>query len=475
MKLQTKLSLSLLATAVIITIYMTFFIQWNFGRGFLDYVKTVEDREIAGLSERLSEFWAHNKDWSFLRGDTPTIYKLYAETLPDEELQKKILGRIANRPNHWRSPKGPLPKIINLPLTRRIYVFDRDQRQIYGHDAIFREKSLRPILYKDSVIGYLGHHPVTVLKEKDQQMLVKEQRQATLLIGVAALLVTFGVSIPFARHLARPVEQLSLATKRLIGGDFSVRLRPKTQDEIGRLTTDFNSLATTLEQNELTQKRWLSDISHELRTPLSILQGEIEAMQDGIRKADKDGLAGLHREVAHLNLLVEDLYQLARAEDGLIYQKDTWDLVAFINEQHKKYVPKFAELGLDLVWECNVDDVSVFADRARLHQVFDNTFHNSLRYTDSGGRVVLALCVTEDIVTLTFDDSAPGVGHEECERLFDRLYRVERSRNRNLGGAGIGLAVCQNIISAHDGTIVAAPSTLGGLSLQITLPVYKQV
>lgn len=475
MKIQTKFSLSLLATAAIITLYMTFFIQWNFGRGFLGYVNKVEDREVAAFGERLGEYWGKNNSWSFLLGDTSVFYKLYAETSTDEELQKKILERIARNPNRWRSPNGSLPNLTNLPLTRRLYIFDQHYKQIYGYDADPNISNLRPILYKEAVVGYLGHHAISVLRQKDQQALVQEQRRATLLIGIAALLITLGMSIPFASHMARPLKELSFATKRLIGGDFSVRLSPKSQDEIGQLTKDVNSLATSLEQNELTQKRWLSDISHELRTPLSILQGEIEAMQDGIHKIDTDGLARLHSEVLHINHLVDDLYQLSRAEDGLIYNKERLDLAQLVAEQHSKYFHKFAMQKLSFTCLCEEDSIFVLADRARMHQVFDNILHNSLHYTDSGGAVCVILECTHNTVNIYFDDSAPGVAGEECRRIFDRLYRVERSRNRNLGGAGIGLAVCQNIIKAHDGKIDSKPSDLGGLSLHITLPLQKCV
>lgn len=475
MKIQTKLSLSLLVTAVVITMYMTFFIQWNFGRGFLHYVNSVEDREVVEVGERLGEFWAKNNDWSFLSGDSATFYKIYAETLSDGALQKKILEKINRSSSHWSSPKGILPPFANLPLIRRLYVFDRNYIQLYGYDAHPESGHLLPVLYKDAVVGYLGHHPVSVLKQKDQQTLVREQKRATLLIGIAALLITFGMSIPFARQMARPLKELSMATRRLIGGDFSVRLYPKTRDEIGQLTKDFNSLATSLEHNEITQKRWLTDISHELRTPLAILQGEIEAMQDGIRKTDQEGLASLHREVLHINHLVEDLYQLSRAEDGLIYNKESLNLVELIKEQANKYSHEFIQQELSFDYLCQESSILVLADRSRILQVIDNVFHNSLRYTDSGGGVKVKLEVVGQVVRLSCDDSAPTVALNECSQIFDRLYRVDRSRNRNLGGAGIGLAVCQNIIKAHDGKIVAMPSSMGGLSLQIILPLQKGI
>ncbi|HEY6009101.1 MAG TPA: ATP-binding protein, partial [Geobacteraceae bacterium] len=243
-------------------------------------------------------------------------------------------------------------------------------------------------------------------------------------------------------------------------------------DELGRLAEDFNSLAMTLEQNEKARRQWVADISHELRTPLAVLRGEIEALQDGVRQANPETIHSLHGEVLRLGRLVDDLYQLSLSDVGaLTYRKEELDLTELLDEALAAFGPEFTQKGITLTAHIPRDGRAVvFGDPARLHQLFANLLDNALKYTDSGGELIIRLVCDEARARLDFQDTAPGVSPYDLERLFDRLYRVEASRNRAAGGAGLGLAICRNIVEAHAGTITAQPSPLGGVRIILTLP-----
>jgi two-component system sensor histidine kinase BaeS len=174
----------------------------------------------------------------------------------------------------------------------------------------------------------------------------------------------------------------------------------------------------------------------------------------------------------HLSRLVDDLYQLSLADIGaLTYRKEPINLGEALLEAIEFFRGEFETRNIRITHEIpTVGSLTLLADDRRLHQLFSNLLENSLRYTDSGGELRIRLAKGENQATIVFEDSAPGVPEDKLQRLFDRLFRVEGSRSRATGGAGLGLAMCKNIVEAHDGTIVARPSPLGGLWVEITLP-----
>jgi two-component system sensor histidine kinase BaeS len=244
-----------------------------------------------------------------------------------------------------------------------------------------------------------------------------------------------------------------------------------SSDELGRLAGDFNAMALTLEMNEKARRQWLADISHELRTPLAVLQGEIEALLDGIRTVTPETIRSLHAETLRLNRLVNDLYQLSLSDLGtLSYHKEDLDPAVVLRDSVDSFRSEFDRKSIRL--EADIPDrtdATVFADPERLSQLFANLLDNSLKYTDAGGMLVVRLRGGSNGVTVEFEDSAPGVPGEALGRLFDRLYRVEGSRARESGGAGLGLAICKNIVEAHAGTITAQASPRGGILIRIVL------
>lgn len=219
----------------------------------------------------------------------------------------------------------------------------------------------------------------------------------------------------------------------------------------------------------------MADISHELRTPLAVLRGELEAIQDGIRKFTPDSIASLQAEVATLTKLVEDLHQLSMSDEGaLTYQKSSVDIINLLEVAAGAFRERFASRGLSIGVSLP-ESATIFGDRDRLMQLFNNLLENSLRYTDSGGGLQISARQSGQMLILDFADSAPGVTDEQLERLVERFYRTEGSRNRASGGSGLGLAICLNIVAAHGGTLRAGHSPLGGVSIKVELPLERNL
>jgi two-component system sensor histidine kinase BaeS len=215
----------------------------------------------------------------------------------------------------------------------------------------------------------------------------------------------------------------------------------------------------------------MADVSHELRTPLGVLHGELEALEDGVRTLDAAALRSLRGEVLTLHKLVDDLYQLSLADVGaLSYRKAELDLREIIDDTAGAFGERLRSSGLALQMDLPPDPLPAFGDARRLRQLFANLLENSCRYTDAGGALRLHARREGRQMLIDLHDSAPGVGAEHLPRLFDRFFRVEASRSRRSGGAGLGLSICQRIVEAHEGRIEARASPMGGLWLRVELP-----
>jgi len=254
-----------------------------------------------------------------------------------------------------------------------------------------------------------------------------------------------------------------------------VRVPVDSGDELGRLATNFNALALALENTARARRQWVADISHELRTPLTFLRSQVEAILDGVRTQNTVSMTSLHNEIMRLQRLVDDLYQLAMSDVGShTYHKEEVDLAAIVEEAVSTFRPAFASKGIVLDGQGTPEEARLLGDPDRLRQLFTNILENSLKYTNPAGEVRVRLADSHGVITFDVEDSAPGVQEEDRARLFDRLFRVESSRSRASGGAGLGLAICKNIVEAHDGSIEARASALGGVWIHGELPSFRR-
>lgn len=468
--IQYKLFGAMLFAALAVVGYMAVVIQWSFDRGFLDYVNTEEQTEINRLAKLIEAKYAQDKSWEWAKGHPLEILKLHASTLPESRRRNKFIKLIEEekipewfyKPEKSRGPRHPLQRTVLL---------DKKGFVIFG----FKDKDdppyLIPIMFHDIEVGRLGLFPPHKLSETHQLLFVEKQKLIILMVGIAAVFITVGISLPLAYHLTKPIRRLSLAAKKLNTGDYSTRVSVKAEDELGRLSQDFNALAQTLEENEKTRKQWVSDIAHELRTPLTSLRGEIEALQDGIRKPGKQTYSNLHHGIVRLGRLVEDLYDLAESDLGSIsIIPEDLDFVELTSLEIASHQQEAEQAGLVLEFVRKPNVLLVNGDKQRLQQLIGNLLTNSLKYTHSGGKIQVFLKASQSQAILEIQDTSPGVPDESLSRLFNRLYRVDQSRNRSLGGSGLGLSICTQIINAHGGTITAQHSPLGGLSITVTLP-----
>ena len=300
------------------------------------------------------------------------------------------------------------------------------------------------------------------LHDKAEKHFIKQLRNNFLGLALSLIVAAAIASLVMSRHLLKPIMAISKACEALKNKQWDYRIQSKGRDELAVLARNLDSLAATLQATEAQQKTWLASTSHELKTPLSILQGEIEAMQDGVRSLDTKQLASLMQEVQHLQKLVEDLQ--ASNQQPLSFDFEPLSPAGIIEAQVQKFATKFDEKGI--VLECQLNpQLMLQGDSLRLQQLFCNLLNNSLAYTDSGGRLQITMSETDEHIIIQWQDSTPSVNEAELNQLFDYFYRGESSRNRATGGLGLGLAIVKNIVTGHDAEISASTNAIGGLSL----------
>jgi two-component system sensor histidine kinase BaeS len=305
--------------------------------------------------------------------------------------------------------------------------------------------------------------------ESIERLYLQRQHLAFGAIGIGMLMAALLLGAGLALWLSRRIRSLAQATASLIQGNYDVRLKPSGHDELARLARDFNALAETLAASRLARRQWIADIAHELRTPLSILRGEIEALQDGVRPLDRNALNSLSSEAARLARLIEDLHMLSLSDLGaLSYHKEPVDLSEIASDTID--AQRTALQGKGLRVESNLQPAIISGDADRLAQLFGNLMQNTLRYTDGPGALSVSVRTEPGRVAVDWEDSSPPVPEEDLPRLTERLFRVEGSRSRAGGGSGLGLAIARAIVEAHGGTLAAGASRLGGLRIVMTFP-----
>ncbi len=299
---------------------------------------------------------------------------------------------------------------------------------------------------------------------------------ALLVAGIVAVVVAIVVSLFVTGRITGPVRRMSLVSRRIAAGKYGERVVIKSRDELGELAGNFNQMAEVLQETEHRRLELIGDVAHELRTPLATLEGYLEGLLDGVIESNERTWAKLHDETGRLRRLVDDLQELSRAEAGQVSLNLTpVNPVEIARVALDRISPHYAEKELELKTEIPQNLPLVKADHDRAVQVLTNLLTNSLRYTPTPGKVQLTLRQNDDSVEFIVTDSGVGITPEAMPHLFERFYRVDKSRSRVMGGSGIGLTISKALVEGMGGNILASSPGLGrGSTFSFTLPLAHQ-
>lgn len=456
LSISTKLFVAVLAGVLLVILSMGLATSWSFGRGFLGYINEQALERMATVVPRLAGAYEREGTWEFFRNQPDRWFEVMRPE-PGEQPQTRDLKT---------------PQISDLTgALFRIALLDKDKKRVTGYTRIADDALALPIVVAGDTVGWLAVTPFQSVTEAGGERFQQYQLRTSLVMGVFSLLLAMLIAWWIARALLEPVKRVAAATHRLASGDYSGRVVVASNDEVGQLARDFNQLAYTLERNETMRREFMADVSHELRTPLSVLRGELEAIEDGVRTLDQHSMKSLQGEVSMLSKLVDDLYELSLADVGaLTYRKATCVLNQLLESSVGMFQERLSARQLRVELELPAQPLTLVADANRLQQLFSNLLENAVRYTDPQGLIRISAVVESDELRIDFMDSGPGVSANQLPRLFERFYRGDASRNRSSGGAGLGLAICHSIALAHGGSLSAEHSPLGGLWLTLRLP-----
>lgn len=511
-----KLMLTLLGLTAVILIATLGLARWSFERGFLDYANALEQTRLEIVSNNLTElYFEAGGNWKKIpierldanlhllpkrEGGNHGTYPINnASNLLDQSAQYQLqqdddtafssafennkeyeetgsVSTNAKRKSHGNnsvshSVNSAVNKSETTPVTA---LYDENHKFVAG-DWMEESENISiaiPIIAMGKQIGELHSIPPRFFQSPLETEFSKQQLMRSVVIGTVALISAALLSWMLATLFLNRHRYVLKAIKSLTRGDYSPKKLLLGRDEVGLLMEDINYLAKTLEENRDSRRRWLADISHELRTPLTILTGEIESLKDGIREFDYAQIISLEQEINFMRKLTDDLYELSVSDiGGLNYEFKQIDLNSVLTATCNSY--KNRALANDIKFELKSASQTFSGDTARLAQLFKNMLSNSLAYTDSPGLIEIKMTTEDNQVTIIFEDSAPGVKPDDCERLFNPLHRQDESRTRRRDGSGLGLAISRNIVEAHRGKIIASPSKLGGLKITITFPIIN--
>lgn len=451
--ISTKLFLVLIAISIATVTAMGLSARISFTHGFIGYLNEQSAAYADSVVTRLASAYKTEGNWEFLRRNPRSWYRL---------LDNRVRGR----------DEGPsqFSEVDFTAVQLRLTLLDVDKDVVIGNRGFTSDIPMRAITVDGQTVGWLALVPYQQATAAADVRFQKRQLAQNWFIGLGTVILAALAAWWLARLLVTPLTRIASATHNLASGDYSVRIPVTSKDEIGGLSNDFNLLAQALAHNEQLRRSFMADVSHELRTPLSVLKGELEAIEDGVRTMTPATLASLQSEVVTLNKLVNDLYDLSLSDIGaLSYRMTQVEIGDVLQSTLSAFQPRFAERELKV--ETRIDaPVMVSGDEGRLRQLFNNLLENCARYTQTAGTVRVGCRNVNSEVLIEFEDSGPGVPPDILPRIFERFVRAEASRNRSHGGAGLGLAICHNIVEAHGGKITASAAPLGGLLISIRLP-----
>jgi len=329
-----------------------------------------------------------------------------------------------------------------------------------------------PLTVNGETVGYLFTAGGVGFAGNEQAVLNRLNR-GVLFAGLVAAALGLVLSIALAYTLLRPVHGLTFAARKLAEGDLTQRVEVQGNDELATLGRTFNQMADSLQQAEESRRAMTADIAHELRTPLAVQRANLEALQDGVYPLTVENLTPVIEQNYLLTHLVEDLQTLALADAGqIVLERVPTDLSSLAERVLDLFQPQATAHQVRLVFSPPSSTLPpLLLDPIRLEQMLTNLLSNALRYTPPDGHIEVAIAALSKIVRITVRDSGSGIPEDALPFIFDRFYRVDKSRSREQGGSGLGLAIARNLARAHGGDLTATNHASGGALFTLTLPI----
>lgn len=331
----------------------------------------------------------------------------------------------------------------------------------------------KPIFSGEEFIG--GIFVLEPVEEMYQSVDMIEK--AMILAGIGALFLAIGFIFIVSRKLSNPLLEMEKATRKIGKGDLQIRVEASSKDEIGSLAAAINDLAIELDRFRSNRREFFADISHELRTPITYLEGYANVLENELYQNEeekKQYLKIIQQEANRMSKLVEDLFELSKLEEGrLPLNFEEVDVLEVTENVVFKMKIKAEEKGIKLELDRTIELPNIYADGFRMEQILINLVDNAIRYTETG-KIRVHLTKEHKAIRISVTDTGGGIPVEDLQYVFDRFYRVEKSRSRELGGTGLGLAIVKQLVELQNGSIEVNSKVGEGTAFHLTFPVEKR-
>lgn len=457
--LKTKLSLTIalvvLLTVALISLLANFFIEKQF-KGYITNQQKKQTQEIVNNIGKLYDKKSNTWNVNFVHA--VGMYALYdGYIIKVYDLQNQVV---------WDAESSNMSMCLEVmnDITHRMMM------EYPKEKGSFTSKTFSALEDKEKVgtvkISYFGPYFLS----KDDYQFLNALNKILVIIGFLSITLSIIVGLFMAKRISRPILKMVDATKQISAGDYKVRIEETTETkELDDLIVSINYLAGSLEKQEMLRRQLTTDVAHELRTPLTTVQTHIEALIEGVWEPTEERLQGCYDELTRICKLVKNLERLTRMEsNNLILNKTKFKLLDLANKVIKNFETELKNKNLSVSIRGNASEV--YADQDQISQVMFNLISNAVKYTQTSGEIKITVSETNDSIVFCVEDNGIGIAENDIPFIFERFYRGDKSRNRNTGGNGIGLAIVKAIITDHGGRIEVESRLNKGSCFMVSLP-----
>ncbi len=458
MSIRNKLVITFFVYSLVLTFAMAILMRANFQQGLDRFISEKQQQLLQNIAPVAEAYYEEKGTWLEFEQHPRRLRQLLTQSNDADSIQFS-----KRPPPHHRDGAS------------RVYLLDKNRKPIAGRYKPSHKNREMALKQGENTIGYIGLKPRKKRLNHEEERFQKQQGRGLIYIVLTCLVFSLLFAWPLASLLLRRLNQLTNYVRGLSQGNYQAKVAIKSNDELTDLGNHLNHLAQCLDQSEQSRRKLVADVSHELRTPLSTLRAQLESIEDGVHQYNATTHQRLKQQVERLSKLIDDLYTLSLSDIGALqYHKQPIPIHQVVDAATQPYEEQFKRKGIQVTVDNRLQpEDTLFADKQRLTQLFANLLQNSLQYTDAPGTCKVQTFIQKKDFIFEIEDSSPGVPADQQTHLIERLYRGDASRNRSLGGAGLGLSLCHNIVLAHNGSLEFESSPLGGLKVSVRLPLQQ--
>ncbi len=443
-------------------LFTTIYIQSRTRNAFDTFI---QDQEKIALADLLISHYEEYSSWEGAEVNFLEFNRIRVSGFPGG-------GTGAKNPNRTGENLAPPAFVLTDPEGTVLIGLTNHNGFLIGDHILEKEleKSL-PLEIDGEVAGYLVPVPITPNRNSMQQTFLGTVQQGLFISILVSLLIALVLGGILITSFTNPIRQLADGTEKVASGELGYQVEIHSKDELGRLANSFNNMSRDLQKSDQQRKQMTADIAHDLRTPLSILHGYTEAISEGKMTGNPEIYQAMHQQTRHLNYLIEDLRTLSLLDSEEIhFQLDDIDPGRVLSQTKIAFIPLAAKKEIDLILEGPETLPRVTLDPDRLTQVLGNLVNNAIQILPGGGTIWLKAWQEGNELLIEVKDDGPGITKEDLPLIFDRHYKVDRSRGHEEGSSGLGLAITKKLVEAQGGKITVQSEMGQGTAFRITFP-----